>query len=396
MAVNIPTFKQLYDDIIADLEAELNITIPIFGKSFLRAFAVVQASKQKLYYLSIANLQKNIFVDTAEPEALGGTLERYGRIKLGRSPYKSTPGSYQVSVTGDIGAVIPVNTTFKSSDTSTNPGKLYVLDAEYTFVAGVNLIIVRALEGGLDSQLSIGDIVTSTSPIANAESKGAITNETIEPLAAETVEEYRAKAIQAYQLEPQGGAAADYILWAEDAQGLKRVYPYTKSGFSNEIQIFIEATVADSIDGKGTPSAALIQEVDDVTEFDPDNTKPISERGRRPIGVFNIDFLPIILKTVDVEIINYANLTPTIESSISNSITSFVDTVRPFVDNADVLADKNDILSINNLISVILKAVPGGVFEQVILRIDGVELPTFSFQFGDIPTVDSITFSTNV
>jgi len=211
MAVNIPTFKQLYDDIIADLEAELNITIPIFGKSFLRAFAVVQASKQKLYYLSIANLQKNIFVDTAEPEALGGTLERYGRIKLGRSPYKSTPGSYQVSVTGDIGAVIPVNTTFKSSDTSTNPGKLYVLDAEYTFVAGVNLIIVRALEGGLDSQLSIGDIVTSTSPIANAESKGAITNETIEPLAAETVEEYRAKAIQAYQLEPQGGAAADYI-----------------------------------------------------------------------------------------------------------------------------------------------------------------------------------------
>ena len=58
--ITIPTLSQLYNDILASLEAEMNITIPVFGKNFLRAMAAVQAAKLKLYYLAIGNLQKNI------------------------------------------------------------------------------------------------------------------------------------------------------------------------------------------------------------------------------------------------------------------------------------------------------------------------------------------------
>lgn len=85
MAVQIPTTQELYTSIKSDLETELNINIPVFGKIFLRALAAVQAAKLKLYYLAIASVQKNIFPDTADPESIGGTLERFGIVKLGRN-----------------------------------------------------------------------------------------------------------------------------------------------------------------------------------------------------------------------------------------------------------------------------------------------------------------------
>ena len=85
--ITIPTLKELYDQVLSDLETQYSISIPLFGKNFLRALAMVQAAKLKIFYLAVANLQKNIFVDTADPEASGGTLERFGRVKLGRNPF---------------------------------------------------------------------------------------------------------------------------------------------------------------------------------------------------------------------------------------------------------------------------------------------------------------------
>ena len=129
MAVTIPTTQQLYQNILADLESNLGITIPLFGPIFLRSLAAVQAAKIKLLYLLLADVQKNIWVDLADPIAIGGTLERFGIVKLGRLPFAATAGEYEVEVTGDIGAVIPLNTTFKSNDNSLSPGFLFILDA---------------------------------------------------------------------------------------------------------------------------------------------------------------------------------------------------------------------------------------------------------------------------
>ena len=129
--ITIPTLKELFDDIVADLESELTVTIPVFGPIFIRALAAVQAAKLKLYYLTIGQLQKNIFVDTADPESSGGTLERFGRIKLNRNPFPATAAQYDIDVTGTIGATIPAGRTFKSDDDALNPGKLYILDAEF-------------------------------------------------------------------------------------------------------------------------------------------------------------------------------------------------------------------------------------------------------------------------
>jgi len=389
----IPTISQLYTDVKSDLETAYGSSIPLFGKNFLRALAIVQAGKLKIYYLAIANLQKNIFIDTADPEALGGTLERFGRIKLGRNPFPATSAKYQIQITGQVGSVIKSSQTFKSNDDALNPGVLFVLDVTYTLIANPDTITVRALTPGIGSKLLVADGLTVTSPIANVNSDATVLSEVVEPLAAEGIEDYRSKALDAYRLEPQGGAASDYRLWAADAQGVRQSYPYAKSGAANEINLYVEANIADSTDGKGTPSAFILTAVEAVVELDPDTTKPLSERGRRPLAVFQVHYLAITPRNIDIQITSFTGITTDIQTLIFDATKAALANVRPFVAGADILANRNDVFSVNQIISIILNVRPGSVFGAIQLTVGGVGVtPSYQFLNGDIPFLNTITY----
>jgi uncharacterized phage protein gp47/JayE len=384
--INIPTFQQLYASILSDLESEFNITIPLFGKNFLRALAAVQAAKLKIYYLAVGGVQKNIFVDTAEPESSGGTLERFGRVKLGRNPFPATAGQYTVQLTGQTGQTVSMNSTFKSDDTSTSPGKLYILDAAF-IMDGVNIITLRALESGVDSRLSINDTLTSTAPIALVNSSAMVVTESIEPQAAETIDEYRSKAIEAYRLEPQGGAASDYRIWSGEVQGVAQSYIFATTGQTNQVDLFIEATEIDSIDGKGTPSGALLSDVTDIIE-QPTLTRP----SRKPVTVV-VNYLPVNVKDVNVNIASFSGITAEITTLIENALISEISKIRPFVGAIDVLSDKNDILDTNLIISTILNARPGSVFGAVTMTVDAVAFSSYTFTNGEIPSLNILTIT---
>jgi len=385
--ITIPTISQLYTDIIADLEAEFSVTIPTVGPSFLRAMATVQAGKLYLYYLAIGKLQKNIFADTADSESIGGTLERFGRVKLGRNPFPSTAGSYTVQVTGSIGATIPASTTFKSNDDSLHPGILFVLDVAYVLVATTDTITLRCLTPGLEGQLSIADKITVTAPVPLVDAEASVTVELIEPIAAEDIEDYRRKVLDAFRLEPQGGAGSDYRIWASDAQGVEQSYPYATTGAANEVDLYVEATLVDSIDGEGTPSAAILTAVEDAIE-DPTVDRP----SRKPLAVFAVNYLPITVKQIEINIAGFVGITASIQTAIFNAIEAELATVRPFVSSIDILADKNDIFDVNKIIALILEANPGSTFGTVTLEVDTVPVSTFQFLNGDIPHLDAITY----
>lgn len=391
--IAIPTLLELYNSIVADIETQYGESISPFGKSALRALAAVQAAKLKLYYLVIGNLQKNIFVDTADSEAVGGTLERFGRVKIGRNPFPAVAGQYAISVVGSIGAVIKASTTFKSDDTSANPGYLFILDSEYILVAENDTITVRALTTGTDSKLNVLDTLTATSPIALVNSSVAVSSITTEALAAETTEAYRTAVLNSYRLEAQGGATTDYRLWSQDAQGVERVYPFAKSGASNEINVFVEATIVDSIDSKGTPSASLLEDVAEVIEFSPDTTLPLLERGRRPLGVFDVHVLPVTIINIDIVINGFQGLTPSIQTLLLTALTNAVTAIRPFVSAADILSEKNDIIDVNKIIGIIISQQPGAIFTTPTIEIDGVPLLTYRFLNGSIPYLNSVTYA---
>lgn len=386
--VTIPTLKQLYDAYVSALEAEMQVTLPVFGKNFIRALAAVEAARDKLMYLALGSVQKNVFVDTADPASMGGTLERFGFVKIGRYPTPAQAGEYELTVTGSIGATIQASMTFKSNDDSLNPGKLFVLDNAFVLTATTDTITVRALEAGLASRLLSGDKLTATAPIANVDSIAIVNGTMSEPLAAETTEEYRQKVLDSYQLEPQGGSPGDYRLWASDAPGVIKVYPYAKSGAPNEVNVYVEANI-----DNGVPSAPILADVAAVIEMDPDTAKDDWERGRRPLGVFQVHVLPVTLREIAITITNFVGRTTEIETLIEDTLTSEVAKIRPFVPGADPVSKKNNVMNVTKLSAIILGAVPTGLFDSVSFTVDGVPLSTFMFVNGDIPHIDSITYA---
>ena len=386
----IPKIKEIYDNIISDIETQFGITIPE-GKSVFRTISAVWSAIIKICYLYLGDVQKNIFVDTADSELLGGTLERFGRVKIGRDPFPPTSSQYNVTITGSIGAVIPASTTLKSDDTALNPSILFVVDNDYTLVSTTDTLVIRCLESGLIGKLNILDTLTFTAPIALVNKSVTVDSVLVEPKAAETIEEYRNVVLQSYRLEPQGGAAIDYRLWSLDVQGLRTSYPYRSLTQTSELDIFVESNLIDSTDGKGTPTPLMLTQVSDVIELDPDINKPINLRGRRPLGVFNINILPILLRNVDIEIVS-GTFTPDEKTLIENTIIDVLYKIRPFIVGADILTEKNDILNQNKIIVAILTVLPTAQFLTINLKVDNVITSSFAFVRGDIPTLNTITY----
>jgi len=390
--ITIPSIQDLYNSYVSDIEAEFGITLPTEGRNFLRAFAAVQAAKMKLLYLAVGNTQKNIWPDSADPESLGGTLERFGRVRLNRNPFPAQAAKYEIQVSGTIGSTINAGQIFRSDDDSLNPGQLYILDAGYTTVADPDFITVRALTPGIEGGQNIGNTMTATSPILGIASGVEVVSEIVEPKAAETTEAYRQAVLNSFKLEAQGGAVGDYRIWASDVQGVRTVYVYSAPGTTTAIDVYIEANPADSTDGNGTPSASMILEVEDVVDLNPDISLPINERGRRPAGAFPT-YYPVTPLAVEIDISGFVGITPTLQTQIEDAIESLLFGIRPFIPGADDLSSKNDILDINRIISRILSVAPGAIFGTVTLQVNGNPVSTFTFTQGNIPYFDDLTFS---
>jgi uncharacterized phage protein gp47/JayE len=388
----IKTKQQIYDEIVLDLENKLGITLSAFGRVLLRILALVYAGALKLVYLSIGFVQKNIAPDLADPEEKGGTLDRFGLLKLGRKRFPATQAQYTATVTGTTAAVIPAGTTFKSDSNALNAGYLFILDNAYTMPSGTGTITIRALTAGSESRLVVGNTLTATSPIADINRTITVATETVMPQAAETIEEYRAKIIQAYRIEPQGGSKGDYRLWGYDAQGTREIYPYASSGNNNEVDIYVEATIADSTDGRGTPTSTILSDVEDVIEASPDTTLTLAERSRRPLGVFLVNVYPIVLKEIDINIASFADLTSAKQATILAAITEALYNVRPFIAGIDIVAERNDIFDTNRIGAIVLAAVPGSSFGTITLSVDSVPMASYQFDNGEIPYLDAITY----
>ena len=385
----IPTFSAIRDSIIADLEAEYSISILL--RPFLYIWATVQASKFKLIYLLLGQVQKNVAPDTCDAE----TLVRFGMIKLGRPPRVAVQAQYEIDINITATGTIPAGTTFKSDDSSTNPGKLYILDTDFVYsgVPGLAAIIVRALEAGVESRLTAGDTMTATAPIAISDGIGVWSSVVVAPLAAEDIEDYRQTVLQSYRLEAQGGATADYRLWALDAAGVKQVYPYAKSGAPNEIDVFVEATKADSTDGRGTPGSTILTDVAACIELDPDTTLSLADRGRRPLGVYAVNVQSVVLKAIGVTITGYVGRTTATDTILAAAIGEVVDKVRPFIAACDDPTLRNDVISRNSIIQAVMAAIPSSVFTDIELQVDSVPLINYPILNGNIPYLSFITYA---
>jgi len=376
--MNTPTLQELQTAVLNAFEDRFG-TINRGIRSTFRVISQVLSGQLKQLYLTAARVQKNIFPDLAEPEAYGGTLERFGRARLGRDPFPPSQGVYLVDVAGQIGGVIRSGLTFRA-----NNGLLYSNETTFTFTSTSGQVSLRALTAGLDAQLIIGDSLTATEPILNVDQNATVNAEVTAPLDGESIEDYRNLIIQSFRIEAQGGASGDYRIWAGDAQGVSRVYPYV--GNPGQINIYVEATAADS-GGTYIPNQTILDNVQAVVELDPDTTKNINERGRLPLDVWEINYLPIVPITIDVNITGYTGNIGEDSPIIEIAIMEYMYTVRPYIAGADEM-DKSR-LSINKVIGVVSDAVTGDF--TAIELLEGITPITIrQFTDGDIPVLGTL------
>lgn len=388
----IPTIQQLNANISGDFKNKLNLTNDVL-KKVLYAMSLVFSGQFHLVYLYLRDIQNNIFPDTADTESVGGTLERQGRIYLNRDRFPDSVGSFKVSVTGVAASVLRNNLTFKSNEGTLNPGQVYILDSEYICTGTDDEITIRSIGAGSTFNLAIGNNLTITEPVIGVDKTVTVIEVVSQPIAGETIELYRQAILNAIQLEPQGGSRADYRQWATDAQGVRLIYPYVADVTTGIVSIYVEAVPIDSTDGLGTPSVAILDNVEAVLNFDPDVTKPTYERGRKPAQAF-LDLQPITLVPVDVTIIGLNTTTPSIESTIQSSIEALLYKVRPFIAGADLLRNKNDILYYGKMQSSVTESLTdGNFFENLDLFVDGNAIVSYEFNLGNVPYLRNLIFS---
>lgn len=387
----IPTIKELFQTIEADFKSKLNID-DVQSKMVINALGSVLSAQFKMVYLYISDVQDNLFPDTADTVENGGQLNRMGNIYLNRQPKPATNGKYILKITGVADSKLRNNITLKSNDDSKNPGKLFILESDY-FLSGVNdTIEVRSLESGGLSSLDIGNQLTITEPVIGVDATAEVLSISQVPLESETIEDYRKKIIDAIQLEPQGGSKTDYRLWSQDAQGVSQVYPYVKENNAGTVQVFVEAKKYDSEDGNGTPSTYILDLVREVIIMDPDETKPINERGRKPMQTI-LEVLPITLKPVDIVIYGLAQNNIDIQSLLRTNLDLFLSDIRPFIDGADLLKNKNDFLYSGKAQGVVSDSLGGGnFFNDLKTFVDGQEVVSFQFSLSNIPYLRNVEY----
>ena len=387
----IPTIVEINQNISGDLKSRFNLFSDKLKKTF-NALALVLSGQFHLVYLYLRDIQNNIFPDTATSELQGGMLERLGRIYLNRNPFNATIGRFNISVVGVAGSVLRENLTFKSNEDALNQGQVYVLDLEYTLTGTDDVIEVRSIGSGVEFNLNVGNRLTITEPIIGVDKTVTVTEIIEQPKASEDLELYRQAILTAIQLEPQGGSKGDYRQWATDAQGVRLVYPYVRDSNASIVDIFVEATLADSVSGTGVPTTTILNDVLEVINEDPDVTKLPYERSRKTMQA-DVQVSAITRVPIDINITGLNNNTASVQSTIESAIVDFLYKVRPFIDGADLRRNKNDILYSGKLQSAVTDSLTNGnFFNDLTVLVDGNAVVFYEFDLGNVPYLRNLNF----
>ena len=384
------TIIELKEQISNDLRNRLNLSDDKLKKT-LDALSGVLAAQFKLAYLGVEDAQRNLYPDTADTFENGGSLNRLGSIYLNRDIRPATSAIYRVNVTGVQDSVLRSGLTFKSNIDSSNPNKLYILENEYTLTGSNDLITIRSIGGGLTYSQDNNNSLTITEPVIGVDKTVTINKNSFvsftDPVASETTQEFRNAILNAIQLEPQGGSKADYRLWSSDAAGVRFVYPYLKDGDSGTVQIFVESS-----GNGGVPNQTILDEVEEVNNFDPDETRPLQERARRPIQA-NLEVLPVDPINVEINIIGLNDSSTAIRESIELNVIAFLRNIRPFVDGADLIRNKNDILFSAKLQGVVTDVLSSdNFFNDFNMLVGGISETSVIFAREKIPNLINVNY----
>ncbi|MCK5606546.1 baseplate J/gp47 family protein [Candidatus Pacearchaeota archaeon] len=377
MSLQTPTTAEISANIIAQLEATLNQTIPLLPKSFLRVLAKTLAAVFILLYKYGGFTFLQIFVSTAsinETTVNGikiSPLIAWGRLIGVGDPVAATQAELLIDITveNQVGS-LPSGSQLINADN----GVTYItigtilLDAA-TVQATIRAVSDQAGGGGAGAigNLEPGDIVSFANPLANVARDAVVDSQVVTGADGEGTEVYRQRIIDRFQKRPQGGASADYEIWGEEVAGIINIFPYTGVD-PGEVDVYVEATVASSGDPDGIPTGAQLQAVADSIELDENGLAT-----RRPANAF-VNVFPITRTGFDTVVSDLSVDNPSqVQSDITNAITEFFLAAEPFVDGLTI-PPRKDRITQSGLIGLVedIVTAANGTFTTVTFTPTGI------------------------
>lgn len=397
MSLTTPTTKEISDNIIAQLEASLNQSIPLLPKAFLRVLARALAGVFVLLYKYGGFMFLQIFVRTAtisETTVNGRVISpliEWGRLIGVGDPAPATNAELLISITVEtqLGS-LPSGTQLVNSDN----GVTYITIGSVLLNAPTVQATIRAVSdqaggggAGAIGNLDVGATVSFANPLANVSRNASVVSQTVTGADGESSDAYRQRVIDRFQKRPQGGAYADYEQWGEEPAGILNVYPYTGDQ-PGRVDVYVEATVASSGSADGIPTNAQLQEVLDSIEMD-----QAGRATRRPANAL-VNAFPITRVGFDVRVTGLlVDDLAGVQASITQAIEEYFLDREPFIEGLSILPRRDRITrsAIGGVVDDIVSA-SGGIFSAVILSQSGVNIELYSLGIGEKAKAATVTF----
>ena len=345
----LPTFKDLDELIQSSLQSSLNITFGS-GKSLMRTTAMIWARMISLFSLVVANLERQRFYDTAS----GDVLNKYANLYLGRYRNSKINGIYLMNFRHSDGRKVRIislgqygddndddenivvtyvngifnflfailgQTPFPIIGNSENlrfinntTGIIYKIDEETLFKNSKNIPVITADDFvfGNNSGIPIKQVIEQNEEIALNENLTAdrvipsVLSITIDHIyvhfkAEETDEELREKIRVKFNSSYTGESVNDFILWSQDSELVKRIYPYV--AINNSINLYVSKPGSSDNTLSQIPTSSGIESDIEIIKRDI-QIDPRTELSRVPLGT-TLNFIPIRITYVYVTVKNF-------------------------------------------------------------------------------------------
>ena len=281
MAYENKTVDYIYNLLIQSFQEKFNNSLRLLPKSFIVVLSKVLAGIFLVPYKLTGWFYLQLFPDTAsfaETDILGHSIRPL--VKLGNlfgvgepTSGEAWEGKISLSVV-NAGYTVMMGTQLKSWKT----GYIYTT-AESVMTEGSEIEIgVYCTQSGTTGNLEVGDVLQLVSPLGYVEEEATVVDVTRVGVDDETEGHYRARVMNRYSTQPQGGALADYRLWAYDVPGVLQTYPYNDEESPGGVLLYVSG-VTDLFPNR-IPNSALLVAVGKACTYDPDtgvaNRKPIT------------------------------------------------------------------------------------------------------------------------
>lgn len=398
MAYKNKTIEEVQQLLIRSFEHEFNTQLRILPKSFIKILCKVFAGVFIVVYKLVGWYFLQMFPETADWEEvtiLGVRLRPL--VKLGVLFGVGEPLAgvqWRGIITIDVltqGSVLYSGTQLKSSVT----GKLYIVEETKALLQTKENVSVVCTEIGTAGNLEQNDTLNFVNPYGFIKTEAVVSDVARVGLDNERESSYRNRVVNRFRLQPQGGALADYRIWASEVPGVLNVYPYNDKEQPGGVLLYVSGISDVYVDR--VPDKGLLKKVGEACTYDPQTGRAT----RKPLtamldpkndGSYS-NVKPITVAAFDVAITGVSGIVPAdfaqvVKPALQNYFLDRDLYIRGLSDdnNRTNVISKNHVITVINQIAISVKA----IFETAEIRKDGKVAPLYTLDNGELARLGAL------